>query len=327
MSLSLEFAPRLLGRHDFDAQQLWQRHPPQLRHPKKCVVLEAAGGLSRQPQGTLSVSRYAPGTLPSAFGAPAPQLRSEDTAFDYPAPATGTMEWHVNFADPYLFYAYGASAFAQDEIQVAEHPILGSLLEALQAQPPPGLLPLTEEKGEPTPMLFQGAERWCAIDTDPDLAMPYGIYGRRFATATDKALQQAVTRLDMAHRTSLIAMAAPTGSGRYTRAELERTLSTAFTAFAAARGETPVAERIVIHSGHWGTGAFGGNRVLMALLQLLAARLAEVDVFVFHSVNGDGADAFEEATRLLPRLCEGSVTEALSAVEAMGFVWGVSDGN
>ncbi len=43
------------------------------------------------------------------------------------------QEWWVNFADPHLFVAYGSSLFAQDEIQVAEHPSLGHLREALYA--------------------------------------------------------------------------------------------------------------------------------------------------------------------------------------------------
>jgi len=37
------------------------------------------------------------------------------------------VPWYVNFADPRLFTAYGSGLFAQDEIQAAEHPILGHL--------------------------------------------------------------------------------------------------------------------------------------------------------------------------------------------------------
>ena len=37
--------------------------------------------------------------------------------------------WHVNFADPQLFVAYGSGLLAQDELQAAEHPMLGSVRE------------------------------------------------------------------------------------------------------------------------------------------------------------------------------------------------------
>lgn len=328
MNQAHEPGPRLLGQAEFDMATLWRRYPPRLVHPHKRLVLEAAGGSERTPSGTLSVARYAPGGLPARLRHRQPESRGEEAAFDYPAPEAGATHWHVNFADPRLFFAYGSALFAQDEMQVAEHPVLGSLLEALIAEPRPGLEPHTIEPSMPTPILIRGAERWCAIDTTPDLAMPHGIYGRRFAKATPPMLRQAVSRLELAHRTNLIAMAAPTGAGRYTREEIELILLTAFTGFAAARGESPAADRVIVHTGHWGTGAFGGNRVLMALAQLLAARLAAIDVIVYHSVGGDGAEAFAEATRLAAGLGDSPlVADVVKSIDERGFMWGRSDGN
>jgi len=64
--------------------------------------------------------------------------------------------WHVNFTDPILFGAYGTAFVAQDEIQVAEHPALAALHEALAARQLPVL---TVEDGSPTPVLVAGVER------------------------------------------------------------------------------------------------------------------------------------------------------------------------
>ncbi len=63
--------------------------------------------------------------------------------YDYARAAgvEGAVEWHVNFADPRLFTAYGLGLFAQDEMQVAEHPALGALREALHARRRSGTLP------------------------------------------------------------------------------------------------------------------------------------------------------------------------------------------
>lgn len=41
--------------------------------------------------------------------------------------------------------------------------------------------------------------------------------------------------------------------------------------------------RVVVHTGNWGTGAFGGNKVLMACIQMYAARVAGLDELVFHT--------------------------------------------
>lgn len=38
---------------------------------------------------------------------------------------------YVNFADPNMFVAYAGPLFAQDEIQVMEHPTLASVREYL----------------------------------------------------------------------------------------------------------------------------------------------------------------------------------------------------
>jgi hypothetical protein len=89
---------------------------------------------------------------------------------------------------------------------------------------------------------------------------------------------------------------------------------------------------VVIHTGFWGCGAFGGNRTLMALLQLLAARLSGIDRLVFHTHYKEGTDAFDAARQILDRdlLPAGSRPEVAAltrAVEAVGFQWGVSDGN
>jgi hypothetical protein len=66
----------------------------------------------------------------------------------------------------------------------------------------------------------------------------------------------------------------------------------------------------------------------MALLQLLAARLAGLDRLVFHSSGG--ADHLHGAQALLEDLpmADGTpVSDLVDAVHRHGFVWGVSDGN
>jgi len=131
-------------------------------------------------------------------------------------------------------------------------------------------------------------------------------------------------------------MAAPRGGwGRYSAAEIDEALTTAFTGFQAAvleshreRGDaTPVA----VHTGYWGCGAFGGNRVLMALLQVVAAGLAGLDELVFHVGGHGGRAPLAQALRLI----DGSLgigkavgsRELVDRIEAIGFRWGVSDGN
>jgi len=111
----------LLGSSELDAATMWRQFAPRIVHHCKKLVLEGASGVTRVPKGTVRVARYAPQQLSQPLAEDRLSFRNASGAFDYgPAPAQ-TCEWYVNFADPHLFFAYGAAAFAQDEIQVAEH--------------------------------------------------------------------------------------------------------------------------------------------------------------------------------------------------------------
>jgi hypothetical protein len=241
------------------------------------------------------------------------------------------VEWHVNFADPRLFFGYGTSLFAQDEMQVAEHPVLGSLREALVAE---RRSTLTVENGRPTPMLVMGAERRVRIATGGSATegRPYGLYGNAFAGVGAEAVRRATTAIDPPTTSNIIAIAAPAGGyGRYRKDQIELVLATAYSGFHAAvlesRRVTGSSAGVIVHSGFWGCGAFGGDRVLMTMLQLLAAEMAGLDVLEMHVGDPSGRASVEQAVSLLDG--QTSVEDCatlISRVEAIGREWGHSSG-
>src|ERR1035437_1229674 len=154
-----EQTPQPLESREYDAFTLMRQHPPVLRNENKRIVF----GIACPPgtaRGALSYSRWAEMALPATIDPTraAGLLAVRDGFFDYQpeADAQPAVEWHLNFADPNLFYAYGSALFAQDEMQVAEHPVLASLREALVAE---GRSARTVATGRPTPALVMGAER------------------------------------------------------------------------------------------------------------------------------------------------------------------------
>lgn len=326
-----------IERMTFDIPQLMASHPPVLRDPNKQCVFEIAYPEGCSDEGELGYVRWRAFPLPKRAEPAAilSKLVVRPTIYDYRPvdDSTYNVEWHVNFADPRLFFGYGTSLFAQDEMQVAEHPVLGALVEALRALGRPGV---TEEDGEPTPVLVTGAVRRCWVKTDPNEAegRPRGLYGNEFSAASIDAVRRATVRLEPPERTNIIAMAAPSyGVGRYSRETIEHILTTAYTGFRAAVAESmwligPVATT-TIHTGYWGCGAFGGDRVLMSLLQILAAQLAAVDRLVFHTVDERGGAPFDEAVRIVrDKLSEPSgmsLAELLDQLVAMGFTWGITN--
>ena len=328
------FSDLPLGRASLDAATLVARHPPRPRHANKRALFELAAPPGATHGGAVTVSRWPQRTVPhdaSWWSSPTVvELREDVFTYD-PAPP-GRVEWHLNFAHTILFVAYAGPLFAQDEMQVAEHPALASVREWLTTESIPGLRPVTRVDGTATPVLITGVERRCAIASDPDLDAdrPAGLYGNAFARARVTAVQRATRVLVPPTVTNVLAMEAPPGGvGRYTAAQIKDVITTAYTGFRAARAESGVGREVVVHTGHWGTGAYGGDRVLMALLQLLAARAAGLDRVVFHTFDAAGAAPVREALSRLNDLARREITiaDTLARVEAVGFRWGESDGN
>ncbi len=186
--------------------------------------------------------------------------------------------------------------------------------------------------------MITGAPRRCNVATDrnADEGRPHGLYGNAFSSASPTTIERATTRIDPPTITNLIAIAAPShGTGSYRAAEIEHVLVTAFTGFRAAaiesRGTLARNGPVVVHTGFWGCGAFGGDRVLMTLLQMLAAATAGVDRIVFHTGDPSGDAPFSRAKQIHDRFradaAAGGTADWIRRIEELGFQWGRGDGN
>lgn len=291
----------------FEAPTLLADYPPGFVHPNKVAVYKVGGP---QTKGTINVSRWREMPLPVMLP---PKRSAKCQSGFYPYSEDRSDVW-VNFADPNLFGFYGTPLFAQDEMQVLEHPALASIREALEDMDVPTL---TVENGQPTPVYIEGVERRVAIDVDPCPTRPHGLYGRYFSLAPRTDVRAATERLTPT-LSNILAIAAPCGGrGNYTKEEMQGILSTAYTGFAPLQGKT-------IHSGFWGCGAFGGNRMLMVILQVLAARLAGVDI-VLHYGDSSGKQPCAKALAFTKTLT-GSVDSILDDLVGMEFKWRVGNG-
>jgi len=322
--------PRLLARRSFDAAMLVRQHPPRFTDGNKRAAHEVLVRQGETASGTLELTRWDAAELPASRTPGRGLLTERPGYFQYGQPSLppGTRHWHVNFANDDCFLYYGGPLLAQDELQVLEHPVLASLREAAST----GSFSLVCRADRPTPVLVAGAERRGALDTQPAPGRLGGLYGNAFARAPVGAVKAALTRIEPPTRTNLLAIEAPKGgTGPYSRETVAHVLTTAYTGFAAARAETVRAAhgapaRCVIHTGFWGAGAYGGDRELMALLQLVAAELAGVDEVVFYTVES-GAPELGRARQRLAKLARvGGTAQVLDEVAAAGFRWGRPNG-
>lgn len=319
---------KLIERHEYDAAELIRKHPPRWTARNKCTVFEIAGAGPFTFEGRIVYSRWAEEGPPDARQGGAFSVRKGFMKPD--ETPEGTIAWHVNFADPELFFAYASGLFAQDEMQVAEHPILASVREALLAD---GRVTRTvDNAGQATPVTITGVQRRCMINTSPSAASPRGLYGNEFARAGTEEVRRATRPLTPPTISNILAMAAPShGRGVYSWRDLERILATAFTGFRAAAEESRRLAgsdvRTRVHTGFWGCGAFGGNREVMTILQSLAADLAGVDL-VFWSTDEEGFDIATRARAMYLQILGRSTTTDtfLTELARAGFAWGRSNG-
>jgi hypothetical protein len=311
-----------IARLVFDARELVREYPPLFHHDHKRMLFER---ITVPITGTLEVSRWMGQLPPAADLVLRPQFEMREDVFSYPAEESGTRAWHLNFADAELFGFYAGPLLAQDEHQVLEHPVLGSLREMLRHLhvTRPEFAPRTRDMG-PTPYLVKGAQRSLAFDT------VNGPYGNAFSRESPERILRATTFLDPPTFSNILAMEAPKpGFGIYTRDEIQDVLETAFIGFSASKAESGSSQTLV-HTGNWGCGAYGGNHVLMALLQHTAAQLAGVDRLVYHTASAQGSEACREALAHLEELVPETrvdIRDLIDAIYAKGFKWGQPDGN
>lgn len=84
-----------------------------------------------------------------------------------------------------------------------------------------------------------------------------------------------------------------------------------------------------IRTGFWGCGAFGGNREVMVILQLLAARLAGVPRLRFYAFDDAGRARFAAGAAVLERALEPEepLGDLIERIADLDYAWGTSDGN
>ena len=323
----------IIDELSIDGETLFKEFPPIWHGDNKLIVFEISKSSGYSFNGKISYKRWSQFELPENLNIKL-KFSAHADVFKYAEQTDPKIvDWHLNFSDPDLFVAYGSELLAQDEIQVAEHPILGSIREKLVSSK--RYAETVDDDGNPTPITLSGAQRRCVIDTKPNpkIGCPDGIYGNAFEIATEEQVRLSTRSISPPTISNILAISAPSvGYGDYTVGDMLEILITAYSGFSCARKESeylvPGNPKTIIHSGFWGCGAFGGNRILMTILQCIAADLAEVDL-KFWAVNNSGVMVAERAYTIYQSLlnAEDNVYSILEELEAEKFQWGESDGN
>ena len=160
---SSQAAMKIIGQFSVDQSTLAAKHPPARRifnSKKKAVCKALHANLESYPyDGEIRFTRVRIDKPLKTWEEDLISIAASDAfssvveeRFGYQASSAQIKHWHPNFADRKLFGFYGGNLLAQDELQVLEHPILGSLREALVERKkislPDGAKALTFESAE-----------------------------------------------------------------------------------------------------------------------------------------------------------------------------------
>lgn len=326
----------VLDRRQYLSADLLMAAAPRFSSPNKKFLYDLAFAKGIGSNGAIGYSRWNGCKLPATFCVSTHQTEIVERPgfFDYAASIDkSTAHWHLNFANKDVFFAWATSLLAQDELQVVEHPILIPLRLSAGRQ---GVSMLCNEEGTPMPILFTGVMRSLHLDTAPSaqIGRHEGLYGHRFTKAKPEHLLSATTVFERPLPSNILAIEAPlNGTGTYTNRQIDLILSTALSGFKAAANEsqeTLAVAEVAIHTGFWGCGAYGGNRVLMALLQMIAAQLAGIDQLIFHTGDPSGNAPFYQALQSFESFrgqSEIRTDQLVQEIVKTGYKWGISDGN
>jgi len=121
-------------------------YPPEFSHTHKALLYDIAskGRLKEGNGNEITVARVKPGTIKENRLQWGMLFKHLPAYFDYQTVEVSDKkltEWYINFADGDLFAYYGTGLFAQDEMQVAEHPVLASIHTWMTYEPLPKPIP------------------------------------------------------------------------------------------------------------------------------------------------------------------------------------------
>jgi hypothetical protein len=289
-------------------------------HDKKQLVYDeftkGRTDLLNQPismrKTSLTADEFAALKKMKLFSLKQPEINRISGPFTWEASDATTSHWAADFADrKFLSFCQGAR-LAQEEGVAVEHPQLYHLYELIQKAPYDDLKTI---KPDQEAILMQGVLRMGVIDTQTKVNDQGSLYGNNFASAADDEITKSVVRIQEPTRSNIFAIVAPLikailKNKPYSLLHLEHIFRASCTAFRAIKQDSP--GKVVIHTGNWGTGAFGNSLVVVYLLQMAAARLAGIDELRIYPMDEKSAQQFTVAQALFTQLEEKNQRKEMS---------------
>jgi hypothetical protein len=240
------------------------------------------------------------------FAKPAPTLHVINGGFVFSESDGDKIHWISDFADPDVFKFARFDNCAQEEIIAITHPQCYHLAPVFKDQlsflhigtnPPEATSP------HYSALLLKGI--WHLGDFDPTKTTSNlkTIYGNNFKEAKIDDIKSCLTAVQKPTKSYIVAFAAPPfvpikQNKPYSIEDLKEMYLKAYTAFHGAKqAAESQGKKVALHLGNWATGVSGIHPFISHILQLAAARAAQIDYIYFYPM--DCKADFEKASAFL----------------------------
>ncbi|CAF1264786.1 unnamed protein product [Rotaria sordida] len=341
-----EFQQALFQAEEMKSKDLYEKYSPSFRDKNKQYIFKYINEIKKYSPSSdrsLLVTRwrpFLPTLAPDNLSLTSTKIKFQSDVFKYDTCGDNqSVEWYLNFANHDLFAYYSGPLLAQDELQVLECVELAALREYfVQTVNTVGSYTTGSDKSThktvPTPILISNTERVIQMDTSK-------IYGNAFAKASERQLIQACQYLTQPQTVNLIAIEAPShGQGIYTREQVNYIITTCYVGFKAAQilaqktyalntksrrssnRSSNTRFRTIIHTGWWGCGAYGNNRQMMILAQMLAAYWTQIDELIFHTQTNEHDRDIKAARDIVEKLLpEKNIDRVIDDIVRFNLQW------
>eukprot|EP01084_Bolivina_argentea_P134356 237010_1 len=345
------FSRTLQHRQSFSYTHLMVDNSPKFKDQRKQAVFQKISNSLFQMKRNLIYSRYKllqlPKTIPNPTQFMSNKIKIRANIYEYSkCDNESEKHFYVNFSDANLFGFYSGSLFAQDEIMTLEQPILCALREKLISE-----CKTDENTKLSTSCLDAVIILNCLKNGNFTQQNLNKIYGSKFARSGVETVVKCIDICEAPISTNIICIAALCKMmEKYTFEDIDFLSKTAFCGFNGAKMEIlnealgeynktqnsyTLRNTIIVHTGNWGCGAFGGNIEMHFILQCVAAVCAGIDMLYYHSVDINSMEKAQKGRDVLlnmlyPRCKDkyGNMDRDVFFKELLnlGYSWGCPNG-
>lgn len=265
------------------------------------------------------------------------ELEIKAEKYDY-LESIENKEWYVCSSDSELFVGYSSEMFAQEEVLVAEHPVLIGIKKELNLQCKSNSFDGNDQtiNQKFSPYVYYNSRIMPILIENVERRLKINLYGEELIKTEYYKIPNHIEVLKTPTHSNLINITCPRNNSKdniITKETIEIIFKTIFSGYSSAKINS-ADKKCVIHTSHWGCGANGCNKYLICILQILISNIVGIEKLCYHnwSVTEDKEESniiekASEYVKYITNCNEIKIDTILENLYSLKLKWSDSDNN